>query len=108
MNRNKFWFCEVKYAEAWEEDTMTIRENSVERIAELLELPVEVIRAYGKPRTSIAFRRVGRLVTLIDKGQPSARLMTLKGTEPQPASVGVEEEAHFAIPCTYVLNLLRS
>jgi len=93
MNCNKFWFCEVKYAEAWEEDTMTLRENRFARIAELLGLPVEVIRAYGKPRTSGAFRRDRRLGTVVDTGQPSSRLMTLKGTEPQPAFVGVEEVA---------------
>ena len=75
------------------EDTMTLRESPVARIAELLGLPVEVIRAYGKPRTSIASRRVGRLGTVIDTGEPSSRLVTLKGTEPQPASVGVEKVA---------------
>jgi RNA polymerase sigma factor (sigma-70 family) len=70
---------------------MTIRENRLVRIAELLGLPVEVIQAYGKPRTRGAFRRVGKLGTVIDTGGPSSRLMTLKGTEPQPAFVGVEE-----------------
>jgi len=70
---------------------MTLRENPVARIAELLGLPVEVIRAYGKPRTRGAFRRVRKLGTVIDTGQPSSRLMTVKDTEPQPASVGVEE-----------------
>ena len=70
---------------------MTLRENSVARIAELLGLPVEVILAYGKPRTRGAFRRVRKLGTVIDTGQPSSRLMTVKDTEPQPASVGVEE-----------------
>jgi RNA polymerase sigma factor (sigma-70 family) len=90
VNRNKFWFCEVKYAEAWEEDTMTLRENPVARIAELLGLPVEVIRAYGKPRTGGAFGRVGKLGTVIGAGQPSSRLITLKGTEP-PSKTGEDE-----------------
>src|ERR1700730_18207648 len=72
---------------------MTLRENSFAQIAELLGLPVGVIRAYGKPRTRGAFRRVRKRGTVIDAGQPSSRLMTVKDTEPQPASVGVEEVA---------------
>jgi RNA polymerase sigma factor (sigma-70 family) len=62
-----------------------------EKLAELLGLPVEFILAYGRPKTSVAFRRVRKPGVVIDTGGPSSRLMTLKDTEPQPAPIEAEK-----------------
>lgn len=63
----------------------------VERLAELLGLPVEVVQAYGKPKRPVSLRAGRRKVgTVVDVEPPAARLMTLKTDSGAPPA---EEEA---------------
>ncbi len=53
--------------------------NLAERLAELLELPVEIILAYGKPQRRVSLRAARkRTGTVVEAERPPARLMTLK------------------------------
>jgi RNA polymerase sigma factor (sigma-70 family) len=45
-----------------------------ERLAELLHLPVEVVRDYGKPRTWVAARRVRKIGRAVEKQRPPATM----------------------------------
>jgi RNA polymerase sigma factor (sigma-70 family) len=58
--------------------------NLVERLAELLDLPIEVIQAYGKPQERVSFRAARKKVGTVSEVNPLARYATLKAVADIP------------------------
>jgi hypothetical protein len=66
---------------SWTMNVMQAGEDAVAQIAELLGLPVEVIRAYCEPRRGVALQAPPKKINDVIEVEPyPARLMTLKQT----------------------------
>jgi RNA polymerase sigma-70 factor (ECF subfamily) len=64
--------------------------NLVERLAELLGLPIEVIRAYGKPQEQAVSQAAPKAVGTVSEAEPPYRYATLKA---QPSVPPAEQKA---------------
>ncbi|MGB9205796.1 MAG: hypothetical protein WCB94_17710 [Terriglobales bacterium] len=69
--------------------------NLAERLAKLLDLPIEVIQAYCKPQMPVSFRVDREIVGTVSDVEPPYRLNTLKADAVAPPAE-VEPPARYA------------